>query len=75
MLVLCSGNTSPDNSVKTTQKGNTETNTTAVRGHETYTCATENPELGIFWTGKQTNHKTYLKIFMTFFFFFFTFIC
>ena len=32
-----------------------------VRGCETYTCANE---LGILWTGKQTNHKTCLEILM-----------
>ena len=42
----------------------------AARGHKTYTCATENSELGIFWTGKQTNRKTWLEIFMIFYIFF-----
>ena len=31
---------------------NTETNTTAAKSHETYTCATKNPEMGIFQNGK-----------------------
>ena len=35
-------------------KCNTETETTAAKGHQTYAHATEKPELGIFWTGKQT---------------------
>ena len=35
----------------------------------TYTCATKNPELGIFWTRKETNCKTCLEIFMIFCFF------
>ena len=31
--------------------------------HKTYTCATKNPEQGIFWTGKQTNCKICREIF------------
>ena len=31
----------------------TETDTKAARGRQTYTCATENPEMGIFQIGKQ----------------------
>ena len=49
-------------------KHNTETDTTAPRGHTAYTCATENPELGILLTGKQTNRKTCPEIFMIFLF-------
>ena len=45
-------------------KCNTEPKLQQPRGHETYTCATTNPELGIFWTGKQMNHKTCLEILM-----------
>ena len=41
----------------------TVTNTTAARGHKTYMCATENPELCIFYNGKQTNPKTCLEIY------------
>ena len=48
---------------------NTETNTMAVRSRETWTCTAQNPEQGIFQTGKQTNHKTGLEIFMIFFLF------
>ena len=51
-------------STKTTQSANTKTDTAALRGCKTYTCTTENPELGIFQTGKQTNHKKFLEIFM-----------
>ena len=51
-------------------KRNTETDTTAARGRETYAWATENQELDIFWTGKQTNCKTSLEIFMIIFSFF-----
>ena len=43
-------------------KCNTETNTMAARGRETYACATKPPELGIFQTGKQRNRKTGLEI-------------
>ena len=50
-------------------KHNTETNTTAARGCETYTCATENPELGMFCTGEQMNHKTCPEIFIIVFVF------
>ena len=72
-LVLCNGNTSlalnclriqcPDYT-----KCNTKTGTRAVRGHDTYTYATENPELGLFQTGKQTNCKTCLEVFTIIFF-------
>ena len=48
-------------------KHNTVPNATVVRGHETYTHATENPELGIFWTGEQTNGKICPEIFITVF--------
>ena len=41
----------------TAQSAKAETDTTAVR----LTCATENPEQGIFQTGKQTNCKTGLE--------------
>ena len=41
----------------------TVTNTTAARGHKTYMCATKNPELCIFYNGKQTNPKTCLEIY------------
>ena len=34
----------------------------------TLTCATKIPELGIFWTGRQTNCKTCLETFMIVFF-------
>ena len=40
----------------------TETHTVAGRGHWTSTCATGNPKLGMFRTGKQMNRKTYLEI-------------
>ena len=43
-----------------------KTDTTAARGQETYTCTNKNPDLGIFQTGKQTNCKTCLEIFMIF---------
>ena len=43
-------------------KRNAETDTTAARGCETYTCTTQNPELGIFQTGKQMNHKACVEI-------------
>ena len=36
--------------------------TMAMRGCKTYTCATENPELGMFWIGKEMNCKTCLEI-------------
>ena len=45
-------------------KCNTKSNTMAARGCEIYTCATETPELGIFWTGKQIGCKTCLKTVM-----------
>ena len=48
-------------------KHNTATDTTAARGHKTYTCANENPEPGIFQTGKRKNHKTCPEIFMIIF--------
>ena len=38
-------------------KAQYETNTTAARGHEIYTCVTENPKLGIFWTGKKEKQE------------------
>ena len=41
---------------------NTETDTMAARGCKTYTCATQNPELGIFQTGKQQHRKTCLEV-------------
>ena len=80
MLVLCSRNTSLALNCQRIQcwdytKLNTETNTTAVRGHKTYTCATENAELGIFWTGEQTNRKICSQIFMTIFFSFLLYFC
>ena len=67
MLVLSSRNTSlalngPRIQSRADTKRNTETNTTAARGCRMYTCATENPELGIFRTGKQMNCKTCLEI-------------
>ena len=43
-------------------KLNTETNTMAVRGCKTYTCATQTPELGISQAGKQMNRKICLEI-------------
>ena len=58
MLVLCSRNTRLRIQCQDYTKHNTETNTMAARGCETYTCATENTELGILWTGKQINCKT-----------------
>ena len=33
------------------------------RGHKTYMCAIKTPELGIFWTVKQTNRETCPEIF------------
>ena len=72
---ICSGNTSLDLNYHRIQcpgytMHNTETNIMTARGRETYnyTCATENPELSIFLTAKQTNHKTCPKIFMVVFF-------
>ena len=83
MLVLCSWNTSLTLNCPRTQcwdytKRNTETDTTAQRRtylwhrltsvHRlAYLCATENPELGIFQNGKQTNRKLRLEIFMIIF--------
>ena len=63
-LVLCNENTSftlncPRNHCWDYTKHNTETDTMAARSHETYTNGTENPELDIFRTGKQTNHNIY----------------
>jgi len=49
-------------------KRNTVTDTMEAQGHQTYTCATENPELGIFQTGKQMIFGTCLEIFMIKFF-------
>ena len=43
------------------------------RSHETHTRAAENPELGISWTGKQTNCKTCLEIFMRVFIYSFSY--
>ena len=62
-LILCSGNTSltlncPKIQCRDYAKHNTETDTTVMRGHKTYTCANENPEPGIFQTGKRTNHMS-----------------
>ena len=37
---------------------NTETNTTAAKSHETYTCATKNPQLGIFHISRLENKHT-----------------
>ena len=73
MLVFCSTNTNLALNCRRIQcwdytKLNTETNTTTVRGHKPYTCDTENAELGIFRTGKQTNRKICPQIFMTIFF-------
>ena len=45
----------------------------AARGFKTDTCATENPELGIFRTGKQRNSKTCPEIFMLVFIFLFSY--
>ena len=72
MLAFCNGNTSlvlnyPRILCWDYTTRNTETDTTAARGCETYRCTTENPELGIFQTGKQMNHKARLEIFMIFF--------
>ena len=55
-------------------KRNREPKLQQPRGHETYTCATTNPELGIFWTGKQMNHKTCLEILMIMLLFFVVFL-
>ena len=68
-LVLCSGNTSltlncPRIQCQDHTKCNTETDTTAVRGCETYKCAPENPEQGMLQTGKLTNYKTCFEIFI-----------
>ena len=68
-LVLCSGNTSltlncPRIQCQDYTKCNTETDTTAVRGCETYKCAPENPEQGMLQTGKLTNYKTCFEIFI-----------
>ena len=53
-------------------KCSAETDTTAARRCETYSCPTENPELGIFWTGKRTNHKTSQKyLWLSIFYFFY----
>ena len=72
-LVLCNGNTSLTLNCLRIQcpdytKCSTETGTRADRGHDTYTYATENPKLGLFQTGKQTNCKTCLEIFTIIFF-------
>ena len=58
-----------ENQCRDYTKRNTDTNTTEVRGHKIYTCATKKTELDIFWYGKQMNHKTCLEIFMIYFFF------
>ena len=71
MLVLCSRNTSlvlncPRIQCRDYMKCNAETNTMAA-SHKTQnveTCATKNPDLSIFWNGKQRNCKTCLEIFM-----------
>ena len=73
MLVLCSGNISLALNCLRIQcrdytKHNTQTEPMAVRGCGTYTCAIENPEMGMFQTGKQTKRKICLEIFMTAFF-------
>ena len=78
-LILCSGNTSlalncPKIQCRDYAKHNTETDTTAVRGHKTYTCANENPEPGIFQTGKRMNHKTCPEIFMIIFWYVFSWL-
>ena len=78
-LILCSGNTSlalncPKIQCRDYAKHNTETDTTAVRGHKTYICANENPEPGVFQTGKQTNHKTCPEIFMIIFWYVFSWL-
>ena len=51
MLILCSRNTSlalncPSIQCRDYTKHNTETDTVPVKGPETHTCTTENPELG-----------------------------
>ena len=58
-LVLCSRNTSLTLRCPRIQSWDytthgTQTNITAGRGRKTYTCTTENPELGILQTGKQS---------------------
>ena len=68
-LVPCSTNTSLTLNCLRIQcqdnrKLNKETNTAAARGHKTYTCTIKNPELDIFWTGKQTKRKICLEIFV-----------
>ena len=50
-------------------KCNTESDTMAARYCKIYTCVTKNPELDIFWTGKQMNPETCLEISMIIFFF------
>ena len=45
----------PKNSCQDYTKRNTETDTTAVRGRETYTCSTKNSELGIFQAGQNVS--------------------
>ena len=72
VLSLCSGNASltlncPRIWSWDYRKCNTETNTTAARGCNTYTPMhhqNKTPEVGTLQTGKQTNRKTCLEIFM-----------
>ena len=56
-------------------KCNTETDDTAARGHKTYTCATENPELGLFQTGKQNESQNTSRNIYDPFFIFILFVC
>ena len=78
MLILCSRNTSLTLNCSRIQcrdytKRNTETDTTAVRGCKTDTCANKDPDLVILWTGKQPTCRTCLEI-PTFALFIFIFI-
>ena len=59
-LLFCNRNTSltlncPRIQGQDYTKRNTETDTTEVRGRETYTCSTKNSELGIFQTGQNVS--------------------
>jgi len=69
----CSRNTSLAlNCLKIQHQDYTKRNTeTDIRCRETYAYATKKPQLGIFWTGKQTNHKMCLEIFLCVFCFVF----
>ena len=66
MLALCSGKTSLFlNCLRIPCRDGTMCNreTDTMAGRRSLDLHTGNPKPGMFWTGKQTNNKTYLEIF------------